>query len=185
MEHGVYVETGDALETWTTDGTAHRIVGKLSAGQVYMLKEEKAPEGYTKAQPMIFTISEDGRRIVNITDNLNIVKYKTSNSYIDAVESITVEGRRAREIVVQMTDLDTGKIILVPEGKAELTEADGLVEGHRYEEKEMTKYTDGNTMTSERTIFRMHFNENGIYSIDRRAIEDTKLSLTDSAGDLI
>ena len=185
VEHGVYVETGDELETWTTDGTAHRIVGKLSAGQVYMLKEEKAPEGYTKAQPMIFTISEDGRRIVNITDNLNIVKYKTSNSYIDAVESITVEGRRAREIVVQMTDLDTGKIILVPEGKAELTEADGLVEGHRYEEKEMTKYTDGNTMTSERTIFRMHFNENGIYSIDRRAIEDTKLSLTDSAGDLI
>ena len=66
-----------------------------------------------------------------------------------------------------------------------MIEADGLVEGHRYEEKEMTKYTDGNTMTSERTIFRMHFNENGIYSIDRRAIEDTKLSLTDSAGDLI
>lgn len=61
---------------------------------------------------MIFTISEDGRRIVNITDNLNIVKYKTSNGYIDAVESITVEGRQAREIVVQLTDLDTGKRFL-------------------------------------------------------------------------
>lgn len=51
VEHGAYVETGDALETWTTDGTAHRIVGKLSAGQVYMLKEEKRRKDIPKRSP--------------------------------------------------------------------------------------------------------------------------------------
>ena len=43
-----------------SDGTAHVLKGKLEAGKTYILREITAPAGYRTAEPVTFTVSEDG-----------------------------------------------------------------------------------------------------------------------------
>jgi uncharacterized surface anchored protein len=54
----IYDKNGEPVETWTTNGTKHRITAKLIAGDTYTLKELKAPEGYEKAADETFTVEE-------------------------------------------------------------------------------------------------------------------------------
>jgi uncharacterized surface anchored protein len=54
----IYDKDGKVVETWTSDGTKHRITAKLIAGETYTLKELKAPEGYEKAADETFTVEE-------------------------------------------------------------------------------------------------------------------------------
>lgn len=44
------------IDEWTTDGTAHEIVGILVAGESYKLHEASAPSGYDLAADIIFTV---------------------------------------------------------------------------------------------------------------------------------
>ena len=62
---------GNAIESWTTDGTPHVITGALILGETYKLVEKSAPAGYTLADPVEFTVSE------NDTDN----KVEMKNTY--------------------------------------------------------------------------------------------------------
>ena len=62
---------GKAIESWTTDGTPHVITGKLILGETYKLVEKSAPDGYTLADPVEFTVSESD------TDN----KVEMKNTY--------------------------------------------------------------------------------------------------------
>lgn len=47
------------VETWTTDGTAHEIYGKLVVGKTYRFSEVKALPGYPVAEPITFTVTDD------------------------------------------------------------------------------------------------------------------------------
>lgn len=49
-------ESGNIVDEWTTDGTAHVVVGKLIVGKKYTLREVAAPEGYEKAEDYIFEV---------------------------------------------------------------------------------------------------------------------------------
>ena len=60
----IYDKNGAVVETWTSDGTKHRITAKLVAGETYTLKELKAPEGYEKAADETFTV--ESKDIVGI-----------------------------------------------------------------------------------------------------------------------
>lgn len=60
----IYDKDGAPVETWTSDGTKHRITAKLVAGETYTLKEFKAPEGYEKAADETFTV--ESKDIVGI-----------------------------------------------------------------------------------------------------------------------
>lgn len=60
----IYDKGGAPVETWTSDGTKHRITAKLVAGETYTLKELKAPEGYEKAADETFTV--ESKDIVGI-----------------------------------------------------------------------------------------------------------------------
>lgn len=60
-------KTGDAIDTWTTSkDNDHTITGKLVAGKTYILEETKAPDGYAEANPIIFTIKNDGVRTIEV-----------------------------------------------------------------------------------------------------------------------
>ena len=48
----------DVLDSWTTDGKAHRIKG-LTVGHTYVLLETEAPEGWVLASPVTFTVNDD------------------------------------------------------------------------------------------------------------------------------
>ena len=78
----VYDKDGKLIESWTTDGTAHRITAKLIAGDTYTLKELKAPEGYEKAADETFKVEE--KDIVGIDqyvqDGINMTDKKTTTT---------------------------------------------------------------------------------------------------------
>lgn len=50
---------GKFVEEWTTDGTAHKIYGKLVVGRTYKFSEVKAPAGYVLAKPEIFVVGNN------------------------------------------------------------------------------------------------------------------------------
>lgn len=51
---------GNIVESWTSGTEAHVVKGKLTAGKEYTLIEETAPEGYTIAESISFTVNQDG-----------------------------------------------------------------------------------------------------------------------------
>lgn len=46
----------DVIDEWITDGSAHEIVGKLIVGETYRLHEAEAPQGYSLADDIVFTV---------------------------------------------------------------------------------------------------------------------------------
>ena len=58
-EYTVTDISGNTVDHWTSDGKTHKIYG-LKAGEKYTLTEEVAPDGYTIATPIEFTVNEDG-----------------------------------------------------------------------------------------------------------------------------
>lgn len=72
--------TGDALAKWTSqEGKTEKIYRKLAPGN-YILREEKAPEGYVKAPDVAFEVKETGDvqdvTIKNDYTKLNINKFE-------------------------------------------------------------------------------------------------------------
>lgn len=57
-------EKDKAVDTWVSDITPHKIM-RLTVGQDYILKEERAPEGYKLAEPVAFKVlnTEDVQKI--------------------------------------------------------------------------------------------------------------------------
>ena len=94
LDGSFFVPDGDPVETWISDDTAHKVVGKLSCGETYLLVEMSAPEGYSKAPPVRFTISDDGSTITDISQNLSRIRicYREDGS---GVASVCVTGREA------------------------------------------------------------------------------------------
>lgn len=54
-------QAGRVAETWISEEKPHEIVGKLTAGETYILHEEYAPDGYGYAADVVFTVSRDGK----------------------------------------------------------------------------------------------------------------------------
>ena len=62
-------QDGKEVEQWTTDGTAHVLTAKLTAGATYVLHEVSAPAGYCKAADQSFVVPADGsKKILTMTD---------------------------------------------------------------------------------------------------------------------
>lgn len=94
VEQGAYVLDGPPIETWISGNTPHLVTGKLSGNQTYALVEEEAPSGFSISPPVLFTVSEDGRRIVGITENFKKIQITYQNMK-DRIASVSVMGRRA------------------------------------------------------------------------------------------
>lgn len=52
--------TGNIVESWISGTEAYVVKGKLTAGKEYTLVEETAPDGYTIAEEIRFTVNQDG-----------------------------------------------------------------------------------------------------------------------------
>ena len=50
-----YASTFECVESWVSDGSAHEIK-KLEAGRQYVLYEAEVPEGYKRAEAIVFTV---------------------------------------------------------------------------------------------------------------------------------
>ena len=96
MENGIFVAEGEPIERWISTMEPHKIIGKLSGGKTYLLVEEKAPAGFTLANPIRFTISGDGKRITSITEDMSTVLIRFKEGTED-IKSIFITGRMAME----------------------------------------------------------------------------------------
>lgn len=77
--------TGEVIDKWETDGSVHAVNADLVSGQTYTLHEEKAPNGYLKAENIEFTVGNDGQ-ITIVRDNAE----ENSVSLLDEVEQTKV-----------------------------------------------------------------------------------------------
>ena len=57
-------ESGNAVDTWTSDSNAHVIKGKLAAGKTYVLHENSAPAGYRVAADIQFKVGQNAETVV-------------------------------------------------------------------------------------------------------------------------
>lgn len=107
---GVFVADGEPIDQWISTTDPHCIRGKLSGGKTYLLIEEKAPKGYSLANPVRFTISADGKRINSITENMSMISISYEEGS-DDIKSVNIVGRVGKEIRQQTSDED-GKWII-------------------------------------------------------------------------
>ena len=69
---------GTVVESWTSDGSTHTVVGKLVAGNTYKLHEVSAPDGYAKAADVTFTVNSSSTtqtvKMIDKKTKVNILK---------------------------------------------------------------------------------------------------------------
>ena len=51
---------GIVQEEWISERTPHKIQGKLTAGETYILRETIPADGYALAKDITFTVNKDG-----------------------------------------------------------------------------------------------------------------------------
>lgn len=182
MVENEYRKDGDAIERWISDGGKHRIDGKLTAGRTYMLVEELVPDGYSSADAVLFTISDDGRKISGVSDQFQQLSFETDEN--DTVNAVTVTGRKALSVHALLTDMDSGRKfrwLCTGDGKL-FAKADGAVAGARYVYEEYTSYSDGNEALTGRLTYRM---PQDIWEIKDRVCESTRLTVSTLDGTTI
>ncbi|MDY3918609.1 MAG: SpaA isopeptide-forming pilin-related protein [Candidatus Limivivens sp.] len=128
-------EAGDVVEAWITDGTPHKVFG-LPVGE-YILRETRAPFGYTVAEDAAFTVTETAEiQKVEMED-----REQTGRVSLEKTDKETGEGLKGA--VFEIFNKTTGKIADTlktdENGRAESRElplgvytAGGLVELYEY-----------------------------------------------------
>ena len=72
-------KNGNLIDEWTSDGKAHTLTAKLTAGETYTLREAASPDGYYKAKDITFTVNANGTAnevaLYNAKTRVSISKY--------------------------------------------------------------------------------------------------------------
>ncbi len=180
-QDGRYEAEGEALETWVSDGDRHKVKGKLSAGRTYLLKELSAPEGYVVAEPMIFTVSEDGKGVSSVRDSrLMIRSILDPSGDILGLETI---GRQPVDTRLSITNLETGVMeTRQATGRTEeLLEEEGYRDGDLCRVEEQVVYSDGRVETVSSLTFRIGLTD-GRYQVPTAYGIRTELELYQTDG---
>ena len=92
---------GKVVDEWTSDGTAHVLTAKLTAGQTYTLHEVSAPAGYCVTADQTFKVGTDGKlQSISITDLATEVD----------VDKVDPEGKPLSGAKLQILD-SKGKVV--------------------------------------------------------------------------
>lgn len=211
-ELAVYKVTGrdekDALiydesapcDLWVTEespaANGHVVEG-LVAGRSYLLKEQKAPEGYHIMEPILFALSLDGRRIVNVSNQLTTItvhtitptdfSLDTDNPDIDSIQAVTVRGRYAVGVEYVLTGGDGQELARwrAVEGDHTLIQDQKLTEGEACTLTEITRYSDGSEAVTGKTTKTLYFDENGQCRLPGRMVEAVTVTMQHEDGETI
>ena len=183
--NGKYEKDGEAIATTISGPNGFTLTKKLSAGQVYIMEELKAPAGYVFSAPLIFTVNQAGTGILNVSNDFSVLKLASQNG---TIEALTITGRVPVKTYLILKDLDTGTELPAFMGTGSsliLTANDGITDGHLYQITEYTRYSDGQTEKSGKETRRIYLDEQGTYSLPSRTYLETRQELTDSEGNVL
>lgn len=183
--NGTYQKRGEAICTVASGTNGFILKKKLSAGRVYIMEELKAPDGYTRSKPVIFTVNRAGTGICKVSNDFNVLKLASENG---AIEALTVTARSPVKVYTAIRDLDTGGELFPFTGTGSariINTKDGLADGHLYEITEYTIYSDGRRSKSRREIKRIYLDETGTYAFPSRTYLESRQELTDENGNVL
>ncbi|MFW6677634.1 SpaA isopeptide-forming pilin-related protein [Lacrimispora sp. AGF001] len=183
--NGEYEKNGEAITTAVSGSNGFTLTKRLSAGQVYIMEELKAPAGYILSAPVIFTVNHSGTGILNVSNDFSVLKLASENG---TIEALTITGRAPVKTYLILKDLDTGTELPAFMGTGSsliLSANDGITEGHLYEITEYTRYSDGQTKKSGKETRRIYFDDHGTYSLASRTYLETRQELTDFEGNVL
>ena len=137
--------SGSVVEEWISNGEPHEIEG-LVPEKEYTIKETVAPEGYTIADEITFTIDEQGNvtSTGTVTDGIIIVENEKTNVKINKVA--IADGEELAGAHLQILDSDEN-VVEEWDSTGEDHEVEGLKTGEEYTIKE-TVAPDGYTIAS-------------------------------------
>lgn len=168
-------EKTETLVTSWTSGEQPQIIGGLSVGSKYVLKEITPPAGYGLAADIEFTVVEDDG--VNLTDHMQTVVMTDNKNAVYISKKALGADEELPGAVLQIKD-KTGTVIdeWTSEGSVHVVKAD-LVSGETYilhEEKAPAGY-----LTAENIEFKVL--GNGQITIVNDNTEENSISLLDEA----
>ena len=89
--------SGAVVDSWTSNGAGHKLSG-IATGVTYVLHEESAPEGYTKAADVEFTVSESGAVSI-VSGGTTVSGGKSVVNAFQAGDSVSLIDYRETELV--------------------------------------------------------------------------------------
>ncbi len=179
--------------TWITSKEQPvKVLEGVTAGQSYLLVEEEAPVGYQVMEPIMFTISEDGRKIIYISSQSESILVENLEQDMlshplepskDFIHALTFRGRYVSRVEKKVSD-QQGAIAASWTATGEghpLTEKDGILEGELYIIEEITIYSDGTRKLTERVTKPCHMKE-GVWYIPDRTVSQVFLTVDSDSG---
>lgn len=178
----IYDPVKDLAASWLTskEERSHLIEG-LKGEKSYLLKELQAPDGYGVMDPVVFTVSQDGRSITHVTDQLGAVGIDMT------MDLVTVEGRYAARVDMVLSD-EAGQEVIRWTAVGDdhvLTRSDGIIDGGIYALTEHTVYSDGTDQVTGRCIRRIHLDDAGECRLKNRKADFAELSVLTEEGIVI
>ncbi|MDD3252935.1 MAG: SpaA isopeptide-forming pilin-related protein [Lachnospiraceae bacterium] len=172
------------IETWITteadqeepgaeeqgkDAQAGHVLEGLIAGRSYLLKELQAPSGYHTMEPILFTLSQDGRKISEVSNQLETitVQYREASE----IESITIKGRCGIRVEYESRTQE-----------AEFAEATETEATETTEVAERTIYSDGTALVTGAWTMDAEAAKRFHMLVSARTVERVTLSLESEDG---
>ena len=141
---------GNVVEEWTSTTENHEIEG-LKTGEEYTLKETVAPEGYTVATDITFTIDETGKITTtgSVTED-GVLLVENCKTHVEVSVVNIGSGEELEGATVQVID-SQGNVVEEWVSATENHEIEGLKTGEEYTLKE-TVAPEGYTVATDITF---------------------------------
>ncbi|MDO5015225.1 MAG: prealbumin-like fold domain-containing protein, partial [Clostridia bacterium] len=65
----IRVSNGEIVEEWISD-SGYKVFPQLEVGERYVLHERFAPDGYMKAEPIVFVVTGEGATIIELENEM-------------------------------------------------------------------------------------------------------------------
>ena len=90
------------IDSWVSTNESHKITGKLKAGETYKLTEITAPDGYSVAETVEFTVNTDG--------SVTKVVMQDKKTQVKVSKQDITDGKELTGAKLEVTDLN-GNVI--------------------------------------------------------------------------